>query len=333
MFWGGAVFTTGWALRTISSYYPAHKNLFIAQTVFVLAAPPIYSAAEYNILGRLMHYLPMHAPLNPSRLVYFFIYVGAAVESLTAVGGVQLASAGDDQKKLKSGATFLAVSVVLQGAVECLFIYIVSLMHRRCARAKMLTPNVRNICIMLYGTSTLVLVRCIYRSVEKFTLLSLISSQSCTAACGNVLKKEWFLYVFDAAPMILYTYWLNIVHPGKYLPKDAKRFLDTSKVERHGPGWIDKRSTLATFIDLFDIVGILKGRPGHERFWLHPEEWSVTVDGSFAHGTASNVEGRQYQEVAKIPMLGTAPERTSNDERGQQHQDESRMPMLGANNV
>lgn len=327
------MFTTGWALRTISSYHPAHKNLYIAQTVFVLGGPPIYSAAEYNILGRLMHYLPMHAPLNPSRLVYFFIYVGAAVEALTAVGGIKLASAGGDQGKLESGATLLAISVVLQGGVELLFIYIVFLMHRRCVRTKMLTPNVRSICIMLYGTSTLVLARCIYRSVEKFTLLSLISSQSCTAACGNVLKKEWFLYAFDAAPMILYTYWLNLVHPGRLLPKDMKRFLDSSMVERHGPGWVDNRSKLATFVDLFDIAGILKGQPGHERYWLHPEQWSVTVDGSFAHGTASNVKGRQHGEESKIPMLGSSRAVSPNVEQNQQHQDEARVPMLGASNV
>lgn len=46
-------------------------------------SPPIYAVTEYNILGLLMHYLPMHAPLNPSRAVWLFIYVGAAVEDLT----------------------------------------------------------------------------------------------------------------------------------------------------------------------------------------------------------------------------------------------------------
>ncbi|TAQ84347.1 hypothetical protein B7494_g7326 [Chlorociboria aeruginascens] len=67
MVWGGAVFTFGWIMRCLSSYDPENVYLYIAQTVLILAGPPIYSAAEYHVLGRLMHYLPMHAPLNPNR--------------------------------------------------------------------------------------------------------------------------------------------------------------------------------------------------------------------------------------------------------------------------
>jgi hypothetical protein len=93
MFWGGAVFMSGWITRAISSHYPANLPLYISQTVLVLAGPPIYSAAEYNILSRLMNYLPMHAPLNPNRVVILYIYLGATVEGLTAAGATLMASA------------------------------------------------------------------------------------------------------------------------------------------------------------------------------------------------------------------------------------------------
>ncbi len=66
MFYAGLVFLCGWILRAISSHVPSHLGLFIAQTILTYAAPPIYAAAEYNTLGRLMFYLPMHAPLNPT---------------------------------------------------------------------------------------------------------------------------------------------------------------------------------------------------------------------------------------------------------------------------
>ncbi|KFY60403.1 hypothetical protein V496_05339 [Pseudogymnoascus sp. VKM F-4515 (FW-2607)] len=278
MFYGGTVFTAGWIMRIASSYDPGNINLYIAQTCLILAGPPIYSAAEYNVLGRLMHYTPMHSPINPSRVLYFFIYVGAAVESLTAVGAVRLSAANGDMDKLKDGETFLSISLVLQGVVECLFMSMVALVHYRCARAKMLTPKVNTICIMLYGTSALVLLRCIFRAVESFSTLSVIASGTCDGTCRTVLRHEWYIYVFEAAPMVLYTYWLNIVHPGRFLPHNTKVYLDFNGVERVGPGWIDYRTTWMTFVDPFDIRGRMSGNLDHEQYWLRPQEYPPVAD-------------------------------------------------------
>lgn len=262
-------------MRVISSYHPESLPLYIAQTCLVLAGPPIYAAAEYNILGRLMHYLPMHAPINPSRVLYFFIYVGAAVESLTAVGAVRASAAKGDIDLLRNGEKFISVALVLQAAVECLFMSTVALMHYRCARANMVTRKVRTICIMLYGTSTLIFIRCIFRAVESFSTLDVISSGICEGACRTVLRHEWYIYVFEAAPMVLYTYWLNIIHPGRFLPQGTKVYLDFNGTERVGPGWIDNRSTWKTFVDLFDISGMMKGRSEDQQYWLRPDEWPV----------------------------------------------------------
>jgi hypothetical protein len=280
MFYGGTVFTAGWIMRITSSYDPGNIKLYIAQTCLVLAGPPIYSAAEYNILGRLMHYTPMHSPINPSRVLYFFIYVGAAVESLTAVGAVRLSAANGDMDLLKNGETFISIALVLQGVVELLFMSFVALVHIRCARAKMLTPKVRTICIMLYGTSTLVLIRCIFRAIESFSNLSVISSRTCDGTCQAVLRHEWYIYVFEAAPMVLYTYWLNIVHPGRFLPRNTKVYLDYNGVERVGPGWKDHRTTWMTFVDPFDIRGRMSGNVDHEQYWLRPEEYPPVTDAA-----------------------------------------------------
>jgi hypothetical protein len=274
MAWGGAVFMTGWIIRCISSYQPANLGLYSAQYVLILCGPPIYSAAEYNILGRLMHYLPMHTPLNPSRVVYFFIYLGAAVEGLTAAGAARASVARDDKEKLRSGQNLVVIALVLQAVIESLFMSMVGLMHYRCARSNMVTKKVRNVCIMLYGTSALILLRCICRAVEGFTIKNAIGSTNCEGTCDTVLRHEWYLYAFEAAPMVLYTYWLNLMHPGRLLPRKRNCYLDFNKVERFGPGWIDKRSTWVTFVDLFDVRGT-----GHEKFWLRPDDWPV-ADGS-----------------------------------------------------
>jgi hypothetical protein len=303
MVWGGAFFTSGWIVRCISSYKPGNLYLYVAQTILILGGPPIYSAAEYNILGRLMNYLPMHAPLHPDRVVYFFIYLGAAVECLTAIGAARLSAAGEDKAKMQSGGNFIASAVVLQGVIELVFMGMVGLLHYRCVRSNMLTRKVQTVCIMLYGTSALVLFRCIFRAVETFSLFKVIASATCDGTCDAVIRHEWYLYAFEAAPMVLYTYWINIIHPGKFLPHQRNCYLSSDKTVRVGPGWIDRRSEWSTFVDPFDFSGILKGQPAHEKFWLRSDEWPIVVDGneelrSVASGTTGVKHRGQNEPTA-----------------------------------
>ncbi|MCF7632425.1 RTA1 domain-containing protein [Oscillospiraceae bacterium SCCA1] len=293
MAWAGAIFCTGWILRCISSYHTSNPNLYIAQTVLVLAGPPIYSAAEYNVLGRLMRYLPMHAPLHPGRVVVIFVYAGIAVESLTSAGASLYATASvDDASKFKLGGTLISISLVLQAVIEVVFISLVAVIHRRCVRHRMLTPNVRKLCIMLYGTSAFVLIRCIFRAIESFALHS-TDDCSANSLCRFVSQNEWYLYAFEAAPMVIYTYWINVIHPGRLLPSSPNRYLDTDgATERMGPGWVDTRSRWETFVDPLDVGGVIRGRPAHEEFWLKSDVWPVAEGGSFARGTATNVKRR-----------------------------------------
>lgn len=263
-------------MRAISSRDLENIPKFIAQTVLILAGPPIYAAAEYNILGRLMHYLPMHAPLNPSRVVFLFIYIGAVVEGLTAAGATLMASATIGTPQYTSAGVLISVALVLQGVAECLFLSMVALLHHRCVRGRMLAPNVRMLCIMLYGTSSLVLLRCIFRAVQAFRMYTDKCGQY---YCGTATNDEWYLYLFEAVPMAVYTCWLNIIHPGRYLPVEHKRYLDLDgKTERIGPGWIGERSKAMTFVDLFDVKSAFRGRLESTKFWLHPEEWPACPD-------------------------------------------------------
>ena len=239
---------SGWIVRPISAHLDQNIPLFIVQTVLILAGPPVYAAAEYNVLGRLMHYLPMHAPLNPSRVIYFFIYLGALVEMLTGTGAGQLASAErDNSTQRQRGNLLISISLALQAFVELVFMSFVGLIHHRASKAGMLAPNVRTICITLYCTSALVLFRCIFRAVESFESIH----PSCQEYyCGTIANNEWFILVFEALPMIAYTYWLNIMHPGRYLPLEHRRYLDLDgKTERMGPGWIEDRAKWKTFVD------------------------------------------------------------------------------------
>jgi len=292
MFWAGAIFMTGWMLRSFSARRTTNLGLYVAQYMLVYLGPPIYSAAEYNILGRLMHYLPMHAPFHPGRVVYFFVYLGAAVEVLTALGAAEISASKDDVALLRKGASLLAAAVVLQAIIELLFVSLVGRIHYQCAKAGMLTPNVRVVCITLYGTSALILLRCVFRAVEKFNILRVVSSGACGGTCDNIISTEWYLYAFEGAPMALYTLWLNVMHPGRFLPSSKKRFLGYDKVERIGPGWNDNRPKIMSLMDPLNFEAMIKRQPSHRKFWLEAENYLVASDGSFAKGTATNVKGK-----------------------------------------
>ncbi|OJJ50391.1 hypothetical protein ASPZODRAFT_149721 [Penicilliopsis zonata CBS 506.65] len=291
MFWGGAVFLTGWIARCVSSYHTANLNLYIVQTVFTLAGPPIYSAMAYNAIGRLLNYLPMHSPLNPNRVSFLFIYLGAAVEGLTGAGASTMATALPDISSFENGGKLVKAALILQATVEVWLVVLLWVVNRRCARAGMLPHNVRMLFVTLYGTSTLVLIRCVFRVVQSFAEISAVA---CSPSCSSpVLEHEWYLYVFEAAPMAVFTLWLNLLHPGKYLPREKRVYLDfDGKTERLGPGWIDNRSQWQTFMDPLDLEGTLKGKPAHEPYWQEAERWPVCENGSFAAGSASNVRGR-----------------------------------------
>jgi RTA1 like protein len=232
-----------------------------------------------------MHYLPMHAPLNPNMVKYFFIYLGSIVEALTGAGAGRMAGSAPGTDRYRSGGTLIAVALVLQGVVELVFMSMVALLHYRCKKARMLSRNVNIVCITLYGTSALVLLRCLFRAVESFESYT----HECIGAhCGSIVRREWYLYVFEAAPMVLYTFWLNVFHPGMSLPSEYKRYLDIDgRTERMGPGWIDERPVWLKALDPFNLQKDERACGERTKFWMKTGQWAE-FHGSFVLGTDSN---------------------------------------------
>ncbi|KAJ3530809.1 hypothetical protein NM208_g9159 [Fusarium decemcellulare] len=298
MFYAGLFYTIGWVFRIISVRQPDSLPLYMVSSILVYLAPPIYSAAEYNTLGRLMHYLPMHAVINPNRVVYIFVFLGSIVEFLTAIGASWMAAGNgkQDNDRYVQGSTCMSIAVVLQAVIELGFIAMVGIIHHRCAKAKMLSKNVRTLFIMLYGTSLLIIVRCVFRAVETFQLRDILQSGKDNDEA--LLKREWPFYVLETIPVALYTYWLNLVHPGRYLPSDSRQYLDfDGKTERMGPGWIHKRPWFMFIADPFDFIGMFTMKK-RDPYYLRANEWPE-VDNCFAQGRGSNVKAAKYMAVNK----------------------------------
>lgn len=83
--------------------------------------------------------------------------------------------------------------------------------------------------------------------------------------------NEAYFYVFEGVMMLANSIMLNVMHPGRLLPQDARVYLGTDGVtELRGPGWRDPRKWWWQLMDPFDFVGCCRREEKFD-FWNHPE--------------------------------------------------------------
>ncbi|KAL9592352.1 MAG: hypothetical protein Q9179_006805 [Wetmoreana sp. 5 TL-2023] len=273
--WGGLLFIAGFAVREVSVFHTHNLNLFIASIVLLLVAPPVYAVTNYIVLGRTLYYVPYLSPIHPGRVISTFLGLDAVIGALTGNGGARVANADATPSEISSGKAMLRASILLQVVSFLLFILLEYVFHRKCIKAGILAPRstpeanknaqkLRRILYLMYVSSIIISCRHIFRVVDIWQ-----------GAEGYLETHEWPFYVFDGAFMFFNTLMLNIWHPMKYLPNDNKIYLSKDgKTERWGPGWVDKRLFLLTFVDPFDLAGLFMKRD-KEKFWDREEEHPI----------------------------------------------------------
>ena len=261
------VWTAGFACRMASIYNDQNIDIFVAQYVLLFVGPPLFAGAEYFIFGRVLAYVPYHTPIHPGRVLTTFVFFDMIVEVLAINGASAMASA-KTVKERNSGMVRMEVALILQSLLEVIFLSAVNLIERRCRQGKLFPRNLKIVCYVLYVTSAMMLVRCVYRIVEGF------EAMNCTIDdpnCGAVDRHEWFFYVFEVANIFLFVMLLTIFPPGKYLPPTDKVYLDpVDGTERVGPGFAnaDKRPFLYTLVDPFNLNSVFTGQGLIEdKFW------------------------------------------------------------------
>ena len=288
MIWATTVWVAGFVCRSISIYNVRDVNIFIAQFVLILAGPPIYAGSEYFILGRLMAYLPYHAPIHPGRVFSTFVILSAIVETLTANGAANSSGSGRKPGQRAAGLASLKSALILQCCIEVFFFSLVATLEYRCRKAKNFPRKIRIVFYSLYITSFMMLVRCIVRTIEGFEA-SNCNPDSNNPYCGPVTRHELYLWIFEIANITVFVILLTIFHPGKYLPRSSNIYLDPidGRTERVGPGFgkADKRPLIITIIDPFNLYGIFTGKGMKmDKFW---EEGQPLYDG----GKAAPIDG------------------------------------------
>lgn len=268
--WAALLFSIGFALRTAGAFGNwDNLDIYIASTVLLLAGPPIYEAANFFTLGRILYYVPYHSPIHPGRVFTTFIALSAVIESITGSGAALLANAGNPQKTQEVGRSLIKAALILQILQMVGFVALALKFLSNCSRAHMLNWKIKRPLIVLLVSCFLIISRTIFRTVEYFTAASL--SVTDINDISPILKDEWFFWVFETSLMFTNTAMLNILHPMETLPRSNKIYLATDGVtEIEGPGYKDPRHVLLTLFDPFDIVGIITNKK-QVKYWENSE--------------------------------------------------------------
>lgn len=256
--WAAALFVAGFILREYNVRgHLDHLPIFIASAVLLFAAPPVYSGADYFILGRALFYIPYLSPLHPGRVFTTFIGLDIIVEAFAGNGAALATNHSLPAHRREIGYDLIKASLILQLILFAAFVGILAIFHVRARRAGVVNHKLKVIIYTMYGSCTLIFTRNLFRTVAFFSPWDSYTNST-----------EWLFWVWEVAPMVINTVALNIWPPAKYLPFDNKVYLARDgKTELQGPGWEDRRHFLLTLFDPFDIGGLIRGEDSKNRFW------------------------------------------------------------------
>lgn len=255
---GAVEFTAGYIIRAYAAFgHLDDLGLLIAHSVLTYVAAPVYAAAGYFILGRMLFYIPYLSPIHPGRVVTTFIGLDLVIGILVGTAASRVVR-WDEPKEVQLGTDLLRAAMVLQFACFVGFVAIIVVFQRRCLRMGVFSRKIKMLICTLYGASALIILRSVFRIVEYFLPKS-----------NKTLKvNEWPFYVFEATILLVLSVIFNVYHPAKYLPKSEKIYLAKDGVtEIEGPGYKDERGWIVSLVDPFDVVGIMNGRDKKTRFW------------------------------------------------------------------
>lgn len=237
-------FTAGYALREYGAfnyiYNSQRLTVYIMSQVLIYICPPLLELSNYHVLGRIFYYVPYCAPLPPGKVLSTFGGLMAIVETLNSLG-VAFASNPSSSPSTQSLGSHLTIAALsIQLGVLAIFTCLASLFQHRLAKIKIRPRAVSTPLVVMYISTALILVRCIYRLVEHLGATSVdISNMERLQALSPILRYEWYFYIFEATLMLCNSWLWNIWHPGRYLPKKHQIHLaqdGVTEVESsHGP--------------------------------------------------------------------------------------------------
>lgn len=262
--------TSGYAIRSFNITRQAYPNIYTAQFLLILLAPLWVNAFIYMTLGRMIHFfLPTGEDrifgVRARRVTKLFVWFDITAFLVQLAGG--LMSSGTDIKTTRLGLTIYTSGVGLQLAFIAIFCGIAIQFQRVLKRQDVaqsrqlamqaLEPYQNNyqytseaaetpydgrtftaakpLLTRIWLALSLIILRNVYRLIE----------YAMDGANGNTITRhEWWMYVFDAVPMLAAMIVLAAYHPGQILQGGRSDFRaeDKLKKQQKKAGKLEKKA-------------------------------------------------------------------------------------------
>ncbi|EHK97250.1 RTM1-like protein, putative [Glarea lozoyensis ATCC 20868] len=190
----------------------AHSNLtsmgiYIWQTLLLLLSPTLFAASIYMTLGRIiLHTRGEHlAPIARTKLTKIFV-IGDIFSFIVQSGGGAMMSKASSQN---TGKVIVLIGLAIQVIMFGIFIGTSAVFHKRLSTSPTTESSNapwKKYMYGLYVTSALIFIRSVFR------ILEFQGGHN-----GVLMTTEFFIYIFDAAPMLGVMLVFNLVHPGELI--------------------------------------------------------------------------------------------------------------------
>ncbi|KAI0092851.1 RTA1 like protein-domain-containing protein [Irpex rosettiformis] len=225
-------YAIGIAARYGLHYQPDSRSIYIIEYLFITLSPCGFVAAEYVILGRLVHWVngDRYLLVGPSRVTKVFVASDVVTFLIQAGGGILAVSNQTDIDKIRQGEHIVLVGLVLQLIsfifFTSMFLHFVYKIHKHEPQTWFMDSHKHGIpsydplvvpwyndwraFVFAVGLSCVgVLIRSIYRTIE-----------FASGSQGVLTTTEIYFWVLDFVPLILAI--------GVYIPFWPGRFIGRS---------------------------------------------------------------------------------------------------------
>ncbi|CAI6337819.1 unnamed protein product [Periconia digitata] len=234
---GGIFEVVGFVGRALSTNDLWALGPFIMQSLLLLVAPALFAASIYIILGRVILLVDGDKlSLIRQRWLTKIFVTGDVISFVVQAGGGGIQAAGT-LDLLHLGEKVIIVGLFLQLAFFGFFIVVAAIFHRRLAKLETNASHQssqvaagpalgssglpwKRYLYTLYIASALIMIRSIFRVVEYLQ-----------GNNGFLLRREYFLYIFDALLMFLVMALFNWIHPSGITDLYQKRLADATSYD------------------------------------------------------------------------------------------------------
>ncbi|KXG53751.1 RTA-like protein [Penicillium griseofulvum] len=214
--WELVAYTT----RAFSTRNQQNEPVTTSSLMFILLAPLWVNAFDYMVLARMIHFFVPDRRISmfkPSLLAKIFVVLDIFSFIVQMIGGFMANNKGKQQMDgihIYMGGIGIQELFILGFLVLAVQFHRLMLQLERSGRLPSEKQNWRGLLYALYGSLVAITVRIIYRLVE---------FSAGTEESNPIPYHEWYMYVFDAIPMVLAIGVWNFAPPGAVLQgPDAK---------------------------------------------------------------------------------------------------------------